>query len=86
MSAIKQFMQKPQLKRLIIDQVIKVYKNIQFFSKISCQNENIYNSANFEAISPILFLNCQKYTSTTIYCLKNSASPDGGPRSPSKHA
>ena len=41
-----------------------------FSSKIGFPNENTFNSTNFEAIMPILFLNCQKYPSTTIYCLR----------------
>ena len=49
-----------------IDQVIEVWKNYPIFSKIGCRNENLNNSANFEAIGPILVLNCHKCLSTTI--------------------
>ena len=52
-----------------IDQVIDVGKNYPIFSKIGSQKENLNNSANFEAIGPILVLNCQKCLSTNIQCL-----------------
>ena len=64
------FAKKTELKRLNIHQVIEAWKNYPIFSKIVCQSKNLNNSANLEAIGPILVPNCQKCPSTTIQCLR----------------
>ena len=70
------FAKKTELKRLKIYQIIKVCTNIHFWSKIGFPHENTYNRANFQASMPFLFLYCQKYQSSTIYCLQKIIQTD----------